>query len=227
MYSMSFLKFQLKNNRGVVIGYVIIFTLLIILSFGIRFGSDVVTIYDKQEGVFLPTHIITCILGFFPMLFLSSEIIECKTHSYIMVYKFRWGVRDVFFCHLLSLLLPAALQIIIAILYRDAYDFNEDAYGGGWRNALYHLVIVFVLCSMSILIAVIVKHVLTSLFCMLIYITIMLFMDVSNKWFNVIALGNMISKEAIPSMISWIIVGFLFNGIALWIQAGKGKALNF
>lgn len=200
-----------------MLGYVIIYLLLIIFCIGMRMGSEEIPLYDKYGGCVLPAHICTCILSAFPMLFLASEMIESEKHPYMLVYAFRWGRRDNVLCHLLSLVFPAVLFILIGILYWGVNDYNADAVGGLGRNGAYHLTAVFVLSALAFLIAMLTRNMLVSLLCVLAYTIVMLFMDVSESWFNVIALGDSIAFETIPWMISWLIAGVIFNETGLWI----------
>lgn len=219
--SFSFLKYQLKNSRGVVWGYIIIYLLLIILSIVIRLGSEEVSLYDKVGYCSIPIHICTCILSAFPMMFLASEIIENDKHPYMFVYAFRWDRRDNLYCYLMSLIFPAVVYILLGILYRGAYNDGVYDKGGLARNAVYHLAIVFVLNALAFLVAMLTRKVLISLICVLAYTIVMLFMDVSDVWFNVIALGNSIAVEAIPRMISWLLAGVIINEIGMWIYHKK------
>lgn len=217
--SLAFLKYQLKNSRGVVCGYAAIYILLIVFCVAIRLGNVDVPLSDKYDGCSLLAHICTCILGALPMVFLASEMIESRKHPYMLVYAFRWGRRDNLLCHLLSLAFPGALYILISVLYGEAYSEYEDLVGGVARNAAYHFAIVFALSAMVFLIAALTQNVLVSLLCVMAYAIVMLFMDIPDVWFNAIALGNSISADAAPRAAGWLIAGIVFNEIGLRIYS--------
>lgn len=218
--SLGFLYFQMKNNRKVVIGYVVIYIILMVQLICLRIGTDNADmLYDKYSACLGTINICSCILSPFPILFFTTEITESEKYPYIKLYKFRWGWRDNVICHIVSLICPFILFLLLNCLYQDVIYADDIIMRPGvlWFCTMEYLVVIFVLSSFAFLLTRLAKNVMMSLVIVMSYTIIMLFMDFLPDWVNVTAVVQTLAWDWMFLALRWLIIGLLLNGTGLLI----------
>lgn len=212
MYKKFFLEYQFKNNRLVLLIYCILYILLLLLAVGIRFGNATTDLWDKFWGCIEPVRLCIAVTTPFVMSFLSAEIIACNKHPHLIIYRYKWNWVDNLVNHVISMIFPIGLLCCVNLLYGDVCQIPPLVKGDLIINLVEQLVIVFVLASLSFCIGMLSKNVMLSVLVSLVYILVMRYMNLEERWFNLFNIEAYFADDWLLRTVIWAAVGIIING---------------
>lgn len=218
---MYFIKTHLKNHKGIVFIYCLIYVLLILFSiayFRMNFVEEVIHKYFDCLDV---VHIVVCILGAFPMVFLAREVFERRKYPYVTLYSYNWARIDNLLTHMLSLIFPAILFGIITGLYRNT-ELEAFYYKGMLLdNMLQHIVLIFFLASLGFCMGVLLQSYSMAMLIVLGYILIMQYMGLPSVIANMITLDYGANWRFGTGMT--FCIGIVLNELGMLMLDRKGR----
>lgn len=177
MYRWYYMKTHLKNHKWIALLYVLAYVFLVLFAIAYFYVDFADGAYDKYFDSMEIIHIMVCILGAFPVLFLSQEVIERRKYPYVTLYAYHWSRIDNLLAHLISVIFPVILFGVMTVLYWNT-ELEAICYEGMLiGDLILHVTLVFFLSALGFFLAVLLRSYTISLLIVLGYVLLMQYME--------------------------------------------------
>lgn len=219
----TYFGFQMKDNRGVLVVYVGVYVFLLVLAIWIRClgGADEATVMNLHTLSNYVARICMLLLAPIPILVLSSEMIERKSHQHLKVYGFRWNLKATLLGVGMSVAAPLIYLAVTNLLFLKGLRYFIDNTPATGVEVFIELVeygiLILVLSGMAFLLGKYIGSALLALVITLFYTVVVEFFpfDLYAIQFSALKV-TFVTNQAGPGWWHWALYWFVI-GVGIWI----------